>query len=56
MLPADADNARILCQERLLELSQIAALLLKQSLPDPVKAACAHIEQLANQFRAEKVS
>jgi hypothetical protein len=56
MLPADADNARTLCRERLLELSQIAASLLKQSLPDPAKAACVHIQQLASQFRAEKVS
>jgi hypothetical protein len=56
MLPADADNARILCQERLQELSQIAASLLKQSLPDPIKAACIHIEQMANQFRVEMVS
>jgi len=56
MLPAAADNARILCQERLQELSQIAVSLLKQSLPDPAKAACVHIQQLANQFRAEKMS
>jgi hypothetical protein len=56
MLPADADNARILCQERLQELSQIAASLMKQPLPDPAKAACVHIQQLANQFQAEKVS
>jgi hypothetical protein len=55
MLPAAADNARILCRERLQELSQIAASLLKQSLPDPAKAACVHIQQLANQFRAESV-
>ena len=56
MLPTAADNARILCQERLQELSQIAASLLKQPLPDPAKAACVHIQQLANQFRAEKAS
>ena len=55
MLPADADNARILCQERLQELSQMAAALLKHPLPDPAKAACAHIQQLADQFQAEKV-
>jgi hypothetical protein len=55
MLPADAANARILCQERLQELSQIAALLQKQPLPDPAKAACVHLQQLANQFRAESV-
>jgi Ferritin-like len=56
MLPVAADNARIQCQERLQELSQIAASLPKQSLPDPAKAACVHIQQLANQFRAEKAS
>jgi hypothetical protein len=56
MLPAAADNARILCEERLQELSQIAASLLKQALPDPARAACVHIQVLANQFRTEKVS
>jgi hypothetical protein len=55
MLPAAAGNARILCEERLQELSQIAASLLKQALPDPAKAACVHIQQLANEFQAEKV-
>jgi Ferritin-like len=56
MLPAAADNARILCRERMQELAQIAASLLKQALPDPAEAACIHIQQLAHQFQAEKVS
>jgi Ferritin-like len=55
MLPAAADNALIMCRERLQELSQIAASLLKHALPDPAKSACVHIQQLADQFRAEKV-
>jgi Ferritin-like len=56
MLPAAAENARILCCERLQELSQIAGALLRQSLPDPAKAACAHIQQLAKQFQADKAA
>jgi hypothetical protein len=56
MLPAAADNAHILVRERLQELSLISASLLKQPLPDPAKAACVHIQQLAIQFQAEKVS
>jgi hypothetical protein len=56
MLPAAADNARILCRERLRELSQLATSLLKHTLPNPAKDACIHIQQLANKFQSEKVS
>ena len=56
MLPAAADNARTLCEERLKELALIASSLLKQPLPDSAGAACVHLQQLAHQFQEEKVS
>jgi hypothetical protein len=50
MLPPDAANAETLCRERVKELAHIAAGLLKESLPDPVKAGCGHLQVIAKTF------
>jgi Ferritin-like len=50
MLPSDAGNARALCQERLQELAEIAAALLKGPLPEPVARSCSHLRQIAHHF------
>jgi hypothetical protein len=48
MLPPHARNAETLCRERIKELAVIATDLLKQSLPDPVKAGCRHLQVIAS--------
>jgi hypothetical protein len=50
MLPPDANNALTLCRERIRELAGVAGDLLKDPLPDPVKAGCRHLQQLAEVF------
>jgi len=50
MLPPDAKNAQTLCRERIHELAAIAGDLLKQPLPDPVKAGCRHLQVIAQSF------
>lgn len=50
MLPPDAKNAETLCRERIHELAAIAGDLLKQPLPDPVKAGCRHLQAIAGPF------
>jgi hypothetical protein len=50
MLPPHAKNARTLCKERIEELAAIAAGLLKEPLPDPVKAGCRHLQVIAEGF------
>ena len=50
MLPPNAKNARQLCCERLNELAAIAAVLLRNPLPEPVKRGCTHLQQIANSF------
>jgi Ferritin-like len=50
MLPPNAENALRLCRERLQELSAIAATLLANQLPEPVKRGCSHIQQIADSF------
>jgi hypothetical protein len=50
MLPPHARNAETLCRERIKELAVIATDLLKQSLPDPVKAGCRHLQVIASTF------
>jgi len=47
MLPASAENARSLCRERLKELAGIAAKLLAEDLPEPVKRGCLHLQQIS---------
>ena len=50
MLPPDAKNAQTLSRERIHELAAIAGDLLKQPLPDPVKAGCWHLQVIAQSF------
>jgi hypothetical protein len=50
MLPPNAKNARVLCEERLKELSALAADLLANDLPEPVKRGCLHLQQIADSF------
>jgi hypothetical protein len=50
MLPPDAKNARTLCHERLQELASLAAILLKEQLPDSVSNGCRHLQIIANTF------
>ena len=50
MLPPHAKNAQMLCRERIQELAAIAGELLKQPLPDPVKAGCRHLQVIAGSF------
>jgi hypothetical protein len=50
MLPPSAENARQLCRERFKELAALAASLLQNPLPNPVKAGCAHLQQIAKNF------
>jgi hypothetical protein len=50
MLPPDAKNARTLCHERLEELASLAAILLKEQLPDSVRNGCRHLQVIANMF------
>jgi ferritin-like protein len=50
MLPPDANNALTLCRERIRELAAIAGDVMNSPLPDPVKAGCRHLQQLANSF------
>jgi hypothetical protein len=50
MLPPDAKNALMLCKERIHELAAIASDLLKEPLPDPVKAGCGHLQEIAASF------
>ena len=50
MLPPNAKNSRTLCKERIHELAAIAAELLKQELPDPVKAGCRLLQVIAASF------
>lgn len=54
MLPPDAQNARRLCRERFKELAALAAGLLQNPLPSPVKAGCAHLRQIADIFEVEE--
>lgn len=54
MLPPDAKNARRLCSERFKELASLAAGLLQNSLPNPVKVGCAHLRQIADIFEVEE--
>jgi hypothetical protein len=54
MLPPDAKNARRLCRERFKELAALAAGLLQNPLPNSVSAGCAHLQQIADNFDAEK--
>jgi hypothetical protein len=48
MLPPSAENARTLCRERLKELAALAAKLLTEDLPEPVKRGCLHLQQIAD--------
>jgi len=50
MLPPDTKNARTLCHERLQELTSLAAILLKEQLPDSVRNGCRHLQVIANTF------
>ena len=50
MLPPDTKNARTLCHERLQELASLAAILLKEQLPDSVRNGCRHLQVIANTF------
>ena len=50
MLPPNAKNARVLCEERLRELAALAADLLANDLPEPVKRGCLHLQQIADNF------
>jgi hypothetical protein len=50
VLPPHAKNAETLCRERIQELAAIAGELLKQPLPDPVKAGCRHLQVIAGAF------
>jgi hypothetical protein len=50
MLPPDAKNAETLCRERIRELGAITRELLNQPLPDSVKAACRHLQEIAGFF------
>jgi len=50
MLPPDAKNARRLCGERFQELAAIAAGLQQNPLPNPVKAGCFHLQEIADAF------
>ena len=50
MLPPHANNAEILCRERIKELAAITVELLKQPLPDPVQAGCTHLQAIAETF------
>ncbi len=50
MLPPHAKNAETLCRERIQELAAITGELLKQPLPDPVKAGCRHLQGIAGSF------
>lgn len=52
MLPPDAKNARRLCSERFKELSALAAGLLQKPLPNPVKAGCLHLQEIADTFES----
>jgi hypothetical protein len=53
MLPPKAVNARLLCRERFEELAALAAGLLQHPLPDAVKTGCAHLHQIAANFKSE---
>jgi hypothetical protein len=50
MLPPDSKNARRLCLERFQELATLATGLLENSLPNPVKAGCLHLQEIADTF------
>jgi hypothetical protein len=50
MLPPNAKNAQALCAERLKELAALAADLLANVLPEPVKRGCLHLQQIAASF------
>jgi len=50
MLPPQAANAQTLCRERLKELASLAADLLTQPLPGPVRAGCTHLLAIATNF------
>jgi hypothetical protein len=50
MLPPDARHAQLLSRERLRELAALAAQLQRSSLPQPVRAGCSHLEEIANRF------
>jgi hypothetical protein len=52
MLPPDAKNTRKLCRERFKELAALAAGLLQNPLPSPVKAGCLHLQEIADTFDA----
>jgi hypothetical protein len=54
MLPPNAKNARRLCRERFKELAGLATGLLQNPLPNPVRAGCAHLQQIAENFDAEE--
>jgi hypothetical protein len=54
MLPPDAKNARRLCRERFQELAALAAGLLQNPLPNPVKVGCALLQQIGDNFDAEE--
>lgn len=53
MLPPSAENARRLCRERLNELAALAANLLTQRLPEPVRKGCGHLQVIAESFWAK---
>ena len=52
MLPPHAKNARRLCSERFKELAALAAGLLQNPLPNPVRAGCLHLQEMADTFDA----
>jgi hypothetical protein len=52
MLPPDAKNARRLCRERFKELAALTAGILRNPLPNPVKAGCLHLQEMADTFDA----
>jgi ferritin-like protein len=52
MLPPHAKNARRLCSERFKELAALAAGLLQNPLPNPVRTGCLHLQEMADTFDA----
>jgi hypothetical protein len=51
-LPPDAKNAAVLCRERFQELAALAAVILQNPVPNPVKTGCFHLQQMAGTFDA----
>jgi hypothetical protein len=50
MLPPNAKNATLLCHERFRELAAIAGPLLRDDIPDPVRAGCLHLLEILDGF------